>query len=205
MRWDKFRWRWFWSYTDEVRGLRMWQAVIDVTQMMETNNSFQLAQSFMNTNFFQLCFDSIQEKPYAIISQNAHSQISTINKLARVEVARNIVVTAIALKRYELQNHHLPNALDELVPNFLKTVPVDFMDGKSLRYRPNADGLFLLYSVGENGVDDGGNPSYEPEEGVTYSGYSWQSPHALDWVWPQPAMEEEIQKYYDGLSKKSQN
>ena len=26
--WDKFQWRWFWSYTDEVRGLQMWGVVI---------------------------------------------------------------------------------------------------------------------------------------------------------------------------------
>ena len=33
------------------------------------------------------------------------------------------------------------------------------MDGQPLRYRRNADGTFLLYSIGENGKDDGGNPS----------------------------------------------
>jgi hypothetical protein len=75
------------------------------------------------------------------------------------------------------------------------------MDGEPLRYRPNVDGTFLLYSVGENGVDDGGDPSLE--KGVTSSNYSWQNIHALDWVWPQPATEIEIQAYYKKLSSKS--
>ena len=201
IQWAKFQWRWFWSYADEVRGLQMWQAVIDGTQIMETNNSFQLVQSFVNTNFVQLGFDSVKNNPYAIISQNAHNQLTAIRKAATVETARNVVITAIALKRYELRHHQLPATLEELTPDLLKTVPTDFMDGEPLRYRPNVDGTFLLYSVGKNGVDDGGDPSLE--KGVTNSSFNWQNNHALDWVWPQPATEEEIQAYYKKLSSKS--
>jgi hypothetical protein len=197
-KWDKFQWRWFWSYGDEVRGLQMWQAVIDGTQMMETNNSFQLVQSFVNTNFVRVGFDSVKNNSYAIVSQNAHNQLSVMRKAAIAEIARNVVVTAIALKRYEFRHHQLPYAADELTPDLLQTVPIDCMDGEPLRYRPNADGTFLLYSVGENGVDDGGDPSLE--KGVTSSNFYWQNPHALDWVWPQPATEEEIHAYYKKLS-----
>lgn len=164
----------------------------------KTNSSFQSVQSFLNTNFAGVGFDSVKNNPYAIISQNAHSQISAINKLARAEIARNIVVTAIALKRYELRHYQLPATLDDLTPDLLKAVPIDCMDGRPLRYRRNADGTFLLYSVGENGVDDGGDPSLE--KGVTSSSHYWQNPYALDWVWPQPATEEEIQKYYEEQS-----
>ena len=103
-------------------------------------------------------------------------------------------ITAIALKRYELQHHQLPDTLDKLVPDFLESVPTDYMDGQPLRYRRNADGSFLLYSVGENGKDDGGDPTLE--KGAESSSFNWQNPHALDWVWPQPATAEEIQKYY---------
>ena len=202
-RWDRFQWRWFWSYTDEVRGLQMWQTVIDGTQMLGTNNSFQSVQSFVNTNFVKFGFDSVKDNPYAIISQNASGQLAAIHKLARAEVARNIVITAIALKRYELRHHQLPATLDELTPDLLQTVPIDCMDGQPLRYRPNADGTFLLYSVGENGKDDGGDPSLE--KGVTGSNFYWQDYHALDWVWLQPATAAEIQKYYEEQGKKSGN
>ena len=201
--WDKFQWRWFWSYTDEVRGVWMWRAVIDGTQMLETNRSFQSVRSDVNTNFAQLDFNSVKNNSYAIISQNANSQLSAIRKVAGAETVRDVVITAIALKRYELRHHHLPDTLDEMVPDLLKSVPIDYMDGQPLRYRRNADGTFLLYSVGENGKDDGGNGSWDPN--IHLIGYSWQYYRALDWVWPQPATPEEIQNYYEEQGKKSGN
>jgi hypothetical protein len=84
-----------------------------------------------------------------------------------------------------------------LTPDLLQAVPIDYMDGQPLRYRRNADGTFLLYSVGENGVDDGGNPSLG--KSVTSSNYYWQNAHALDWVWPQPATEAEVKYFYEHL------
>jgi hypothetical protein len=118
-----------------------------------------------------------------------------------VEVAKQATVTAVALKRYQLNHGNYPVDLNSLVPEFLPAVPLDPVDGQPLRYRPSADGTFLLYSVGENGKDDGGDPSLE--KGVTGSSFYWQNAHALDWVWPQPATAEEIQKYYEEQGKKS--
>jgi len=163
------------------------------THMAETNASFQNIQSFVNTNFSQIGFNLIEENPYAIFSRNAN-QLTALRKAVLAEVTRNAAITAIALKRYELRHHQLPATLAELTPDLLKAVPIDCMDGQPLRYRRNADGTFLLYSVGENGKDDGGDPSLE--QGVTGSSFNWQNARALDWVWPQPATAEEIQKYY---------
>ena len=141
----------------------------------------------------------MKNNSYAIISQNANSQLSAIRKVAGAETIRDVVITAIALKRYELRHHHLPDTLDEIVPDLLKSVPIDYMDGQPLRYRRNADGTFLLYSVGENGKDDGGNGSWDPN--IHLIGYSWQYYRALDWVWPQPATPEEIQNFYEHSPK----
>jgi hypothetical protein len=113
-----------------------------------------------------------------------------------------MAITVIALKRYQLKYGKYPADLNSLVPEFVSTVPLDPVDGKPLRYRPNADGTFLLYSVGENGEDDGGDPSLE--KGIQSSSFYWQNTHALDWVWPQPATPEEIQKYYDEQARKSE-
>ena len=195
IRWGEFQWRWFWSYTDEMRGVQMWRAVIDGTEMLETNRSFPSVQSVVNTNFTQIGFDSAKDNPYAMISQYAHNQLSAIKKLAKVETARNIVISVIALKRYEIRNHHLPGSLDEMVPDLLKSVPIDFMDGQPLRYRRNVDGTFLLYSVGENGKDDGGKPALKKD--AESSNYNWLNPDALDWVWPQPATAAEIKYFYE--------
>ena len=50
-----------------------------------------------------------------------------------------------------------PAKLAELVPNYLDEVPRDPMapDGATIRYRPQAE-VPVLYSVGRNGIDDGG-------------------------------------------------
>ena len=51
----------------------------------------------------------------------------------------------------------LPSSLNELVPSCLAAVPEDPMDGKPLKYRmlTPAPG-YVVYSVGEDGTDDGG-------------------------------------------------
>jgi hypothetical protein len=93
-----------------------------------------------------------------------------------------MVITAVALKRYGLRHGKIPPDLASLVPGFLAAVPRDLIDGKPLRYRSNADGSFVLYSVGEDGLDDGGNPYPEiaPRSEQGYSAWSGR-----DWVWPQ--------------------
>jgi hypothetical protein len=65
-------------------------------------------------------------------------------------------VVAVAAERYRQEHHAWPAALDTLVRSgHLKEVPVDPYDGKPLRYRRLPDGP-LFYSVGVDGVDDGG-------------------------------------------------
>ncbi len=121
--------------------------------------------------------------------------------VATMEAIRRVVVTAIALKRFQQANGHWPEKLSELVPQFISSVPLDAIDGQPLRYRRNADGTYLLYSVGDNGVDDGGDPSLPA--GSTSTTFNWTNPKARDWVWPQPATAAEIEKYYaDAAAKK---
>jgi hypothetical protein len=65
-------------------------------------------------------------------------------------------VAALALERYRQANKRWPDSLDQLVPKFLSAVPVDPYDRKALRYKRLSDGA-LVYSVGPDGNDDGGN------------------------------------------------
>lgn len=94
-----------------------------------------------------------------------------------------LAVTAIALKRHELRHGALPESLDSLVPEFLEAVPIDPMDGQPVRYRRREQGGFLLYSVGYDGIDQGGDPTVV---GVN----STIGPAPRDLVWPSPAPEE---------------
>jgi hypothetical protein len=117
---------------------------------------------------------------------------SAVRRTIQIETSCRVVVTAIALKRFQFRHGNLPETLNELSPEFFRTVPIDPYDGKSLRYHPNADGTYLLYSIGEDGVDDGGDPTNSASGS---SSFYWQ--RARDWVWPQPATPAEVQFFYD--------
>ena len=79
-----------------------------------------------------------------------------------------------------------PDALEALVPKFLTAVPLDPMGHQTLRYRKRSDSAFVLYSVGIDGKDDGGDPSSsgKPDELLDL----WKG---RDVVWPTAAPEEE--------------
>lgn len=77
---------------------------------------------------------------------------------AQVEGARLVV----AIHRYRREHGTLPPDLDALVPDFLDTVPTDPYDGKPFRYDPERA---IVYAVGTNGVDNGGDTTaeYDPK------------------------------------------
>jgi hypothetical protein len=57
-----------------------------------------------------------------------------------------------------------------LVPKFLPAIPTDPFDGHSLRYKKLAKG-YVVYSVGEDGKDDGGvepRGGYGPGTDLTF-------------------------------------
>ncbi len=207
-------WRYWWSYPDEIRALDSHEVFLKSARFVETNDSFQTAIAGQKAELAALklnqtndVFDYFSNPAkadfHSLLSQWARGTDAFFNKVMRIETAKQMTVTAIALKRYQLKNGKYPASLDSLVPEFAAAVPVDPVNGEPLHYRPNPDGTFLLYSVGENGVDDGGDPALE--KGVTGPSYYWQNPHALDWVWPQPATAEEIQKYYAEQAGKAKN
>jgi hypothetical protein len=77
---------------------------------------------------------------------------------------------ACALERYRLARGQYPETLDALLPQFLAAIPHDVIGGQPPHYHRAADGTFILYSVGWNGLDGGGVRGKSNAEG--------------DWVWP---------------------
>ncbi len=79
---------------------------------------------------------------------------------AGVDLAR----TALAIERYRLATGRVPEKLEELVPQYLKEVPIDPFDGNPIRYRRTEPG-YLLYSIlgdGDNGGKEKQPKSSEP-------------------------------------------
>jgi len=192
-----FMWRYWWSYPDELSRLKGDEVLLETARMAKTNHSFQIALQHQTKEFDSLGLNEAMSKAmnkpsgtsnpdmHNMLSQSMTGVSSILRRVMRIEAARQITVTAIALKRYQLKHGNYPSDLDSLVPEFVPSVPFDPVDGQPLRYRPKADGTFLLYSIGENGKDDNGNPSIE--RGVQITSMYWQNEYALDWVWPQPA------------------
>jgi hypothetical protein len=118
--------------------------------------------------------------------------MSLLARAAEAEARRRLLVAAIAIERFHRANHNYPDSLSNLVPEFLKSVPKDYMDGEVLRYR-RTDDRFLLYSVGSDGQDDNGQLLAEavPLPG----GGSVIRPEGPDLVWPLRATPTEVQAY----------
>jgi hypothetical protein len=61
----------------------------------------------------------------------------------------------LAVAAYRTEHGEAPDTFDQLVPDYLATVPPDSWSGKPVILRRTADGV-VVYSVGPDGRDDGG-------------------------------------------------
>ncbi len=92
------------------------------------------------------------ESAFGIVSQgrlcvgNAFNYRQAVHRVLQVE---------LALANYRLEHGEYPKRLAELVPEYIDVLPEDPFSGKTLVYRLTPKG-YLLYSVGLNGVDEGG-------------------------------------------------
>ena len=197
-------WHFSWSYDDELNVLQGEQVLIESARQIRTDGYFKNALAYRDRQFAALGLarpgtnwlrDQLDDVLAGLGPESVQSVAHVLDRLMAYETFRTLATSAIALKRYQLRHGTLPPALTALVPEFLSEVPRDPADGNPLRYRVNPNGAFLLYSVGKDGIDDGGDPTAAP--GST----STQLQRGRDWVWPQPATAEEIQKFYDNLPK----
>lgn len=74
----------------------------------------------------------------------------------RANTMRDLTRLAAALAVYRAEHAGYPEKLSHLVPEILATLPVDSYHGKPYSYTRTSDG-YLLFSLGENGTDDGGS------------------------------------------------
>jgi hypothetical protein len=66
--------------------------------------------------------------------------------------------TQCALRAYKLTTGKYPAALQSLVPAYLPDVPLDpYSNLQPLKYKLTGH-TYLLYSIGPDGVDNGGKP-----------------------------------------------
>jgi hypothetical protein len=197
---NRILWKWLKSYRDELELLKVWQAGIEASRTIEKSGTYQPA--IKNVQARLKAKDDGSDDLF--FGNTSAIVLKFFSKLASAKIAQQLAMTACALERYKLEAGRYPEELNQLVPKFLESVPLDPIDGKPLRYHQSSDRRFLLYSIGENAVDDGGDPNREN----TAPASRWIRPlHPLygrDWVWPLPATEDQIlewERHESGAAK----
>ncbi len=85
--------------------------------------------------------------------------------LLRTHALLRCALVALAAERYRVAHGDWPRTVAEFVPAYLPAVPLDPFDGEPLRYRRTDAGV-VIYSVGEDGRDDGGDANPPPDSWV---------------------------------------
>lgn len=122
--------------------------------------------------------ESLRLGPYSIFAKMLMPALSkAVRKSARMQFYVDAASIACALERHRIANGTFPETLTTLAPRFFEKIPLDVMDGKALRYRRNSDGGYIVYSVGWNQTDDGGELAWtnDKERRVDVA--------RGDWVW----------------------
>ncbi|MGO8931434.1 MAG: hypothetical protein ACLQU3_31655 [Limisphaerales bacterium] len=123
---------------------------------------------------------SLRIRPYDAFSRLLLPALGrAAEKFARAQCSADLARVACAPERYRLANGQFPDTLEALAPKFIEKLPYDVINGQPLKYRRTDDGQFVLYSVGLNETDDGGQIV------LTKSGNA--DINKGDWVWRYPA------------------
>ncbi len=191
-------WRHVFAPADEAGYIEILQSLIELHRAVGSGASVQSIQPRLRgiTNTVEhLCRDGMFAGVRTLLSCEAILASSGVLKRGvQAEVQRRLVVTAIALRRFQLRNATYPKRLQDLVPDLLPAVLMDPYDGLPLHYScPDEGNSFLLYSVGADLVDNAGAIEVKPPN--TSSPRLWQAfTGSPDVTWPMPASESEARE-----------
>ena len=151
----------FWRCSDELAVLHAWNGIVELADLPFYQARERL-QVVSEADAYLRLHPLRYPASVMIIDGVAFAKTQAVHE-ATMRLAR----VTLTLRQYELCHRECPDALDELVPEYMDSVPLDPFSGEPLLYRPQEDG-FLLYSIGRNLKDDGGRPD-------EFDG---------DWIWP---------------------
>lgn len=164
-----------WSHGDEATALRNYSDSLTRIRTLDTHgytHVLKISPQKQDTGNVSWRFPVSESLlPASLID-------SVLKPTARTVTMQRLAYTATALLRYRLQHGDYPDTLEELVPGFMPSVPLDPMDAQPLRYRKEGPADFTLYSIGSDGHDDGGNPAPIDEK----KNRDWTQ--SKDIVWP---------------------
>jgi hypothetical protein len=118
---------------DHARKLRLYNEVVEYAKLPAVQMRVEL--------------DEVGRRPSGL----AMSLAGTGQGVLRARTALECAVAGISAERFRLQYGRWPDSLGEVVAaKLLDSVPIDYFDGKPLRYRKAIDGV-VVYSIGPYG------------------------------------------------------
>lgn len=163
-----------WFYQNQLRSSQfMLERFMPVADVAQQTFSVSLVDQAVES------LSAMPRTPYTMISKMLLPGLTrSSHRFAFAQAALDLARCACALERYHLVEGKYPDKLEALAPRFIEKIPVDPMGGQPLRYRTEPDGNFVLYSVGWDGTDDGGQV-FQSKSGVVKLDQG-------DWVWRYP-------------------
>jgi hypothetical protein len=166
---------------DQLFHLHAMQDCIAALRLLQQHQSWQEAHHRVDEVIARI--DKISNSPQRYRYMLSLISIPNFSRAAqtaiRAETERQLTLAALAITRFEMRHGKFPSGFEELVPEFLAAEPWDPMSGKPLGYRLK-DGGFVVYSVGEDGIDNGGDATPTPPKKPGL----WEG---RDAVWPAAA------------------
>jgi hypothetical protein len=192
-------WRVAWIDQDALRSLEQWDVMIERERLVRAKSWSALPgrlpsdgaeESLLEMGLFagreQLgWYDRLR---YLFSAESFSITGMVLRKTLSLQTQQQMVLAAIAVARHRLAEGKEPPSVEALVPRYLPALPRDWMNGETLRYQLRPDGGFLLYSVGEDGRDDHGDPA-PGQVGKKYRLIG----DGRDAVWPTAATAEEME------------
>ena len=165
-----------WFYQNMATIARLYQNAIDCVDL--TND----VVSLQKVDYARREVEALKTHhgPYTFLAAIAVPNVSkALQTTALDQTLVNEAQIVCALGRYHLAHGQYPETLDTLVPQFIGKIPHDIIGGQPLKYHRTDDGKFLLYSIGWNETDDGGQ--------VVLKKDGTEDREKGDWVWPPPS------------------
>jgi hypothetical protein len=88
----------------------------------------------------------------------------------RTKAQLRAAMVGVAAERFRMTKGRWPKDLAELIPSYLEAIPLDPFDGQPLRLR-QSEGRFVVYSVGMDGIDNGGQLDDNPLQPASDIGF----------------------------------
>jgi len=159
-------WKYIWCEQDQVREIQKMTRRLEIGRQASrvgwheaAASSESEAQEPSDSDFSANTSVSKWERfRFPFSASSSPLQYAFRNSLVG-ETHQQLAITALALHRYQKWKGAWPASLDDLSPQDLKGPPRDPLGGGTLSYRLDPAQGFVLYSKGENGRDDGGDPN----------------------------------------------